>query len=34
MNKKLEIMLKVADNVTFKCLNTKIYIQESLKEKS
>ena len=34
MNKKLEIVLKVADNVASKYLNTKMYIQESLKEKS
>ena len=32
MNKKLKVTLKVLDNVACKYPNTKIYIEETLKE--
>ena len=34
MNKKLNVTLKVLDNVACKYLDTKIYIEENLKEKT
>ena len=34
MNKKLKIMLKIADNVASKYLNTKNCIEENLKKKT
>ena len=34
MNKKLNVTLKVLDNVAYKYLDTKIYIEENLKEKT
>ena len=32
MNKKLKVTLKVIDNVTYKYLDTKSYIEENLKK--
>ena len=34
MNKKLKATIKVIRNVDFKYLDTKIYIEENLKEKT
>ena len=34
MNKKLKITLKVLENVAYKYIDTKIYIEEKMKEKT